>query len=169
MNYLIRVFPLLVLGIPLGAGADITGRIVRVLDGDTVEILVGDISTRVRLNGIDAPEKNQPFGQRSRQALTDIVAGKTVLALGDRRDQYGRLLATLMINGSDINAMQVYSGMAWVYRYQGNATVPAYLRYEQEAKIARRGLWALKDAIEPSFWRREQKLQRRPGSETGNH
>ncbi|EJJ2088074.1 thermonuclease family protein [Salmonella enterica] len=157
MNNALKVLPLIMLSIPVVAEADITGKIVRVLDGDTVEILAGNVATRVRLNGIDAPEKAQPFGQRSRQALTAIVSGKTVLAVGDRRDRYGRLLATLILNGRDVNAMQVYRGMAWAYRYQGNASVPAYLRFEQEAKTARRGLWAEKEAIEPSIWRRENR------------
>ena len=157
MNNALKVLPLIMLSIPVVAEADITGKIVRVLDGDTVEILAGNLATRVRLNGIDAPEKAQPFGQRSRQALTAIVSGKTVLAVGDRRDRYGRLLATLILNGRDVNAMQVYSGMAWAYRYQGNASVPAYLRFEQEAKTAKRGLWAEKEAIEPSIWRREHR------------
>ncbi|PXW50394.1 endonuclease YncB(thermonuclease family) [Grimontella sp. AG753] len=153
----LTVLPLIMLSIPVVAEADITGKIVRVLDGDTVEIVAGNVATRVRLNGIDAPEKAQPFGQRSRQALTAVVAGKTVLAVGDRRDRYGRLLATIMLNGRDVNAMQVYSGMAWAYRYQGNASVPAYLRYEQDAKTAKRGLWSEKDATEPAIWRREHR------------
>lgn len=82
MNYALTVLPLIMLSIPVVAEADITGKIVRVLDGDTVEILAGNVATRVRLNGIDAPEKAQPFGQRSRQALTAIVGGKTVVTNG---------------------------------------------------------------------------------------
>lgn len=152
MNAL-KVLPLIMLSIPVVAEADITGKIVRVLDGDTVEILAGNVATRVRLNGIDAPEKAQPFGQRSRLALTAIVGGKTVLAVGEKRDRYGRLLATLMLDGRDINATQVYSGMAWVYRYKGLATEPEYLRYERDARTARRGLWSEKEPLEPSIWR----------------
>ncbi|EHX7722180.1 thermonuclease family protein [Enterobacter kobei] len=152
MNAL-KVLPLIMLSIPVVTEADITGKIVRVLDGDTVEILAGNVATRVRLNGIDAPEKAQPFGQRSRLALTAIVGGKTVLAVGEKRDRYGRLLATLMLDGRDINATQVYSGMAWVYRYKGLATEPEYLRYERDARTARRGLWSEKEPVEPSIWR----------------
>ncbi|MEB6579971.1 thermonuclease family protein [Enterobacter quasiroggenkampii] len=157
MNYALTVLPLIILSIPVVAEADITGKIVRVLDGDTVEIVAGNVATRVRLNGIDAPEKAQPFGQRSRQALTAIVSGKTVLAVGDRRDRYGRLLATLILNGRDINATQVSSGMAWVYRYQGNATEPEYLRYERDARTARRGLWSEGEPVEPAIWRKQHR------------
>ncbi|EHJ1703264.1 TPA: thermonuclease family protein [Enterobacter roggenkampii] len=157
MNYALTVLPLIMLSIPVVAEADITGKIVRVLDGDTVEILAGNVATRVRLNGIDAPEKAQPFGQRSRQALTAIVGGKTVLAVGEKRDRYGRLLATLILDGRDINATQVYSGMAWVYRYKGLATEPEYLRYERDARTARRGLWSEKEPVEPSNWRQRHR------------
>ncbi|ADF65060.1 nuclease [Salmonella enterica subsp. enterica serovar Enteritidis] len=157
MNNALKVLPLIMLSIPVVAEADITGKIVRVLDGDTVEILAGNVATRVRLNGIDAPEKAQPFGQRSRQALTAIVGGKTVLAVGEKRDRYGRLLATLILDGRDINATQVYSGMAWVYRYKGLATEPEYLRYERDARTARRGLWSEKEPVEPSIWRQRHR------------
>lgn len=157
MNYALTVLPLIMLSIPVVAEADITGKIVRVLDGDTVEILAGNVATRVRLNGIDAPEKAQPFGQRSRQALTAIVGGKTVLAVGEKRDRYGRLLATLILDGRDINATQVYSGMAWVYRYQGHATEPEYLRYERDARTARRGLWSEGEPVEPAIWRKQHR------------
>ena len=71
------------------ASADVSGRVVRVLDGDTVEILeTGNRVTRVRLAGIDAPEKSQPFGQRSRQALSSMVAQRTVTVT---RRRYGSL------------------------------------------------------------------------------
>ena len=68
---------------PFSGQADIRGLVVRILDGDTIEILQDNGErTRVRLNGIDAPEKGQPFGQRSRQALTTLTAGKRVYGVG---------------------------------------------------------------------------------------
>lgn len=82
--------------VAFSASADISGRIVRVLDGDTVELLEpGDRLTRVRLAGIDAPEKSQPFGQRSRQELSSMVAQRPVTVTGSETDRYGRLLGTL--------------------------------------------------------------------------
>ncbi|HBB6718065.1 TPA: thermonuclease family protein [Citrobacter freundii] len=157
MKYLFVVLPLIGLNFPFCAQADINGKIVRVLDGDTVEIMADSVLTRIRLNGIDAPEKAQPFGQRSKQALSEMVAGKVVLAAGKQYDRYGRLLATLILNGRDVNAIQVHSGMAWVYRYKGNATTPEYLRYEQDARIARRGLWSEKEPVEPALWRQQNR------------
>ncbi|CSX10551.1 nuclease [Citrobacter freundii] len=135
--------------------ADVTGKVVRVLDGDTVDVLSGQRTTRVRLYGIDAPEKAQAYGQRSRQALTNMVAGKTVTAVGDERDVYGRLLATIMLDTLDINAMQVSDGMAWAYRYKGRVTIPDYLGLEQQAKAAERGLWAQPGAVAPWEWRKQ--------------
>lgn len=157
MKYVLMTTPLIMLCLPLTAQADISGKVVRVLDGDTVEIMAEGVATRVRLNGIDAPEKMQPYGQRSKQVLTEMVAGKMVLAVGDKRDRYGRLLATLMLDGRDINATQVYSGMAWVYRYQGHATEPVYLRYERDARTTLRGLWSEKEPVEPALWRQQHK------------
>ena len=78
-------------------------------------------------------------------------------AVGEKRDRYGRLLATLILDGRDINAIQVYSGMAWVYRYKGLATEPEYLRYERDARTARRGLWSEKEPVEPSIWRQRHR------------
>lgn len=85
------IISLLIVTYPVSA--DINGRIVRVLDGDTVEILgEGNQLKRVRLAGIDAPEKNQPFGQRSRQKLSSMVTQRIVTVTGEDEDRYGRLL-----------------------------------------------------------------------------
>ncbi|NPC64801.1 thermonuclease family protein, partial [Klebsiella pneumoniae] len=104
--------------------ADISGRIVRVLDGDTVEVLEpGNQLTRIRLAGIDAPEKSQPFGQRSRQELSSMVAQRHVNVTGGDKDRYGRLLGTVWLGVTDVNAEQIRKGLAWAYRYR-----PARLR-----------------------------------------
>ncbi|MFY7295282.1 thermonuclease family protein [Enterobacter cloacae complex sp. IR5457] len=138
--------------------ADIRGRVVRILDGDTLEVLQqnGEL-TRVRLNGIDAPEKAQPFGQRSRQALTEMTAGKVVHIAGNNRDRYDRLLGTVWYDSKDINAVQVLTGMAWAYRYRGKAVIPAYAGLEKTARKDRTGLWAEPAPVEPWRWRKMQK------------
>ncbi|WP_343224857.1 thermonuclease family protein [Klebsiella pneumoniae] len=97
--------------VAFSASADISGRIVRVLDGDTVEIIdPGNRLTRVRLAGIDAPEKSQPFGQRSRQELSSMVAQRLVTVTGSETDRYGRLLGTIWLGMTDVNAEQVRKG-----------------------------------------------------------
>ncbi|WP_241825902.1 thermonuclease family protein [Izhakiella australiensis] len=149
-------FPLLTLGFMLQimpVRADVRGRVVWVLDGDTVEIYNGHQRQRVRLMGIDAPEKFQPFGQRSRRALGALISGKTVTAVGKKQDYYGRLLAIIRLNGRDINARQVATGMAWAYRFHNKAQNAGYALLEQQARRKRIGLWAGKQVIEPWRWR----------------
>jgi Micrococcal nuclease (thermonuclease) homologs len=138
--------------------ADIGGRVVRILDGDTIEVLQENNElTRIRLDGIDAPEKAQPFGQRSRQALTAMIAGKVVHISGNNRDRYNRLLGTVWYDSADINAIQVIHGMAWAYQYKGKPLVPAYANLEEKARKNRAGLWAEPAPVEPWRWRKLQK------------
>lgn len=146
--------------VALFARADINGRVVRVLDGDTVDVLqASGERTRVRLAGIDAPEKAQPFGQRSRQILSARIAQQPVLITGEERDRYGRLLGTLWLRNEDINAGQVRAGMAWAYRYRGRAVTPSYAALEQRAREQREGLWADPAPVEPWRWRQNGKAE----------
>lgn len=136
------------------ASADINGRIVRVLDGDTVEILgEGNQLTRVRLAGIDAPEKNQPFGQRSRQELSSMVAQRIVNVTGEDEDRYGRLLGTVWLGTKDVNAEQIRKGLAWAYRYHGKPVRVDYATLEDEARRQASGLWSVPGQTEPWRWR----------------
>jgi len=83
-----------------------------VLDGDTIEVLHDSgTRSRVRLAGIDAPEKKQPFGQRSRQSLSELVSQKHVSITGEEYDRYGRLLGTVWSGQTDINAVQLQKVM----------------------------------------------------------
>ncbi|HDT0661724.1 TPA: thermonuclease family protein [Enterobacter cloacae subsp. dissolvens] len=140
--------------VTFSASADISGRIVRVLDGDTVEVLeTGNRLTRVRLAGIDAPEKNQPFGQRSRQELSSMVAQRHVTVSGGDTDRYGRLLGTLWLGVTDVNAEQIRKGLAWAYRYHGKPARPDYAVLEAEARRQSLGLWSEPGQTEPWRWR----------------
>ena len=133
----------------------IEGRVVNVLDGDTVQVLAqGNNTFRVRLYGIDAPEKDQPWGQQSKKYLIKTVASKTVSVTGDAHDHYGRLLGTLWLNGEDVNASMVSAGYAWAYRYKGIATVTAYAALENTARNNAIGLWQDKEPVEPFQWRK---------------
>lgn len=136
------------------ASAEINGRIVRVLDGDTVEILgEGNQLTRVRLAGIDAPEKNQPFGQHSRQELSSMVAQRIVNVTGEDEDRYGRLLGTVWLGTKDVNAEQIRKGLAWAYRYHGKPVRVDYATLEDEARRQASGLWSVPGQTEPWRWR----------------
>lgn len=136
------------------AAADIQGKVIRVLDGDTIEVLqITNQRSRIRLNGIDAPEKNQGFGQRSRQYLNDQLALKMVTITGDKTDRYGRLLGTVWLVGQDINAEQVRNGMAWAYRYHGKPVNAEYETLEKNARVQKLGLWSEPNPVEPWRWR----------------
>ncbi len=135
--------------------ADFSGRVVRVIDGDTVSVLSGDQMLRVRLNGIDAPESKQPYGQRSKQSLIQLAAQKNVMVLSSQQDRYGRYLGTLMNGNLNINAQQVEKGMAWAYRFHGKPTDVNMLALENKAHSAGIGLWSYPNPIEPWKWRRK--------------
>lgn len=117
------------------------GRVVGVSDGDTITVLVGGHEQiKVRLAEIDAPEKAQAFGQRSKQSLSDMAFGKTVRVEQRDVDRYGRVVGRVFTEGTDVNAEQVRQGMAWVYRQYARDTT--LLTIEKEAREARRGLWS---------------------------
>jgi endonuclease YncB( thermonuclease family) len=136
----------------------LVGRVVGVSDGDTITLLVdGHDQYKVRLSGIDAPEKSQPFGSRAKQRLSDLVYGKTVTALGTKRDRYRRLIAKILVNGRDANLEMVASGYSWHYKkYEGEQPAvdrTAYALAEREARMAKRGLWVDESPVAPWDYR----------------
>lgn len=139
------------------AHADFSGVVVRVLDGDTVEVLVDQKPVRVRLAQIDSPEARQSFGTRSRQALASAVFQKTVEVQTTGTDRYGRTIGTLVVNGHSVNRAMVAQGMAWAYRaFLVDKTL---LDVEATARAARLGLWADPHAVAPWEWRAEKRKQ----------
>lgn len=151
-SYPLAVF---VLSVPLSSFAEtFSGKVVRVIDGDTVQVYDGAKNSRVRLYGIDAPESKQAFGQRAKQAMIQLAANKVVIIHDHGQDVYGRMLGTIYLNNQDLNAVMVSEGMAWAYRYQGRLTVPQYGSLEQSARNAGKGLWSDPHAVEPREWRK---------------
>jgi endonuclease YncB( thermonuclease family) len=147
-----------------GMAQELTGRVVSISDGDTLTVLVNRQQVKVRLAEIDTPEKRQPFGTRSRQALADLVFGEQVRVDVIDRDRYGRTVGRVYAGGVDVNAQLVQQGAAWVYRqYAKDPERRALLlELEDEAKQAKRGLWRLPKAqqIPPWDWRRGKKTTR---------
>lgn len=130
----------------------IHGKVVGVADGDTLTILSPDhIQTRIRLFGIDAPEKSQAFGQKSKASLSDLVFGQEVDVIVETLDRYGRTVGTVIYRGSDVNLEQVRRGMAWVYRKYSRD--PNYLAAESEARTTQRGLWIDEEPRPPWVYR----------------
>lgn len=132
--------------------AQIQGKVIRVLDGDTIEVLQEQQSVRVRLLNIDAPEKKQPFGRWSTNQLKSLLAGQTVTVSYTQTDRYGRVLGRVVTaNGTEANRYMVQSGAAWVYeRYNTDNSLPALQRVAQEQK---HGLWAESHPVPPWEWR----------------
>jgi endonuclease YncB( thermonuclease family) len=143
--------------LPLTAFADttFTGQAVRVLDGDTIEVLKDSRElVRIRLANIDAPEKAQPFGQKSKQNLISLVAGKEVKIIDIGGDQYGRRIGRVMVGAEEANVEQVRAGMAWVYeRYNHDPQLPAL---EASARAQQSGLWQDKSPQAPWTFRHGQ-------------
>lgn len=140
------------------------GRVVGVSDGDTVTVLdATDIQWKIRLSGIDAPEKKQAFGNKSKEALSALVFNKQVAVEFNKRDKYGRTVGKIIVDGVDANLEQVKSGMAWFYkqyeREQSESDRTAYARAEERARAAKRGLWVEPAPIPPWYWRKQQKAE----------
>lgn len=133
-----------------------TGQVVSIADGDTLTVLVdGNRQVKVRLAEIDAPEKKQPFGTRSRQALGDLCFRKPAEIKTQTIDRYGRAVARVKCAGRDANAEQVRAGMAWVY--DQFVTDRSLYAVQAEAKAARRGLWADAAPVAPWEWRKSKR------------
>ena len=169
---------------------EITGRVVRVADGDTITILVttgttgilpvaatpdwesrhlgGSLGQRascplpasptqykIRLHGIDAPEKKQAFGNASRKFLSGLVANREVRVTYTKRDRYGRIVGIVYLDGRDVNLEMLKAGLAWHYKKYDST--PAYAQAEAEARAAKRGLWQDKSPIEPESFRKAKR------------
>lgn len=155
-----KTFILLTLLVALASqGEVITGKVVRVADGDTITVLdASKVKHKVRLAGIDAPEKAQAFGERSRDSLEELVAGRSVTVETHKTDRYGRLVGKVLLNGLDVNMEQVRRSMAWFYRdyahEQSKTDQRSYDRAESESKAYGRGLWGDKTPLPPWEFRR---------------
>lgn len=142
----------LALALSFPAYADFTGNVVSVADGDTITVLdESKIQHKVRLAEIDAPEKAQAFGSKSKQALSTLVFNKQVSVVNQGQDKYKRTIGRVYQGDVDVSAEQVKQGMAWVYRkYSKDKTL---LPLETEAKTQRLGLWADSNPTPPWEWR----------------
>ena len=140
----------------------LTGRVVRVTDGDTIVVLdSANAQHKIRLTGIDAPERKQAFGTKSKEHLSDSVAGETVVVDYSKRDRYERILGKVLLNDQDMNLEQVRAGLAWHYKKYQKDQEPAdrelYSDAEVEAREARRGLWHDPEPVSPWEYRKSKK------------
>lgn len=143
----------------LATAETLVGRVVKVVDGDTVHVLDATRERhKIRLSGIDTPERKQPFGQKAKEHLSAMVAGEQIVVEWSKRDRYKRIVGKIVHNDRDVNLAMVRDGMAWWYRkYSGEQSPPDRVLYEDaetRAREARRGLWADPDPMPPWEWRR---------------
>lgn len=118
------------------------GRVVRVKDGDTLAVLLDGKQVSVRLYGIDAPEKKQPFGQAAREYAASLVAGKDVAVDELAIDRYGRTVAMVTVGGVNLQEKMLSAGYVWVYDgYCHRPECPGWRGLQSEAQAAKKGLW----------------------------
>ena len=138
----------------LGYAEQFTGKVVGILDGDTISVLREGKAVRVRLYGIDAPEKAQAFGTRARQFTAALVFQKDVTIIIHATDRYSRIVGEVLLpDGRNLSQELVKAGMAWWYRSYA-AKDMALAQLEAEARTAKRGLWADAHPVQPWQWRK---------------
>jgi endonuclease YncB( thermonuclease family) len=140
------VFTTGLLACALAHSETLFGTVIGLADGDTVTVLDSSkVQHRIRLAGIDAPEKKQAFGSRSQQSLSELVFQKSVRIDYAKRDRYGRIVGKVLVNDVDTSLEQIKRGMAWHYKAyeqeQNGLERELYAQTERDARRARRGLW----------------------------
>lgn len=164
------LFPLLLLSLPTHADT-LTGIVVSVADGDTITVLDANREQhKIRFSGIDAPEKAQPFGQRSKENLSRLVFSKDVRVEWEKRDKYKRIVGKVWVQPADCptcpktldaGLAQLTFGLAWWYRKYAKEQSPEdagrYEFAEQEARAKRAGLWADGNPVPPWDWRKGER------------
>ena len=134
----------------------LVGNVIRVSDGDTIWVRdkLGH-RHKIRLNRIDAPESNQPFGKESTLHLQSLIGGREILVDYKTTDRYGRILGIIYLGEIDVNLQMVRDGYAWHYKHFDDT--PSYSAAESVAQASKRGIWATTAPIPPHLWRKERR------------
>ncbi len=157
MNNPFLIIAFLLLFPCLTQAATLTAQVIAITDGDTITVLTpAKQQIKVRLADIDAPElRDQPYGRKAKQVLSDKIYRKQVAVLQVSIDRYQRLVGRIFLDGRNINAEMVADGAAWVYRKYSDDT--KLLELERQAREEGRGLWGLQEdqRVAPWEWRKE--------------
>ena len=153
---------LLLVAATLASAAELRNvMIVGVTDGDTITVRDGKQNYKVRLAGIDTPEKGQPFAKRAHQNLSNLAHEKQAIVDCYKTDQYKRKVCRVWVGGNDIALAQVQAGLAWHFkRYEKEQTARervAYAQAEDEARLRKWGLWHDKEPVPPWEWRQRKR------------
>jgi len=154
------IFATLLACLTLACGAQdnpvLVGTVIKVVDGDTIDVQLSSGPIRVRLHGIDTPERGQPWGNESTAALAALVAGKDVAIEPFEQDRYERMIGIVFRGDLNVNLELVKRGHAWAYRKYMRKEDAELCILEAAARTAKRGLWAAKERpIVPWEWRRK--------------
>jgi endonuclease YncB( thermonuclease family) len=124
------------------------GTVIKIIDGDTFDLLTTEKNTiRVRMNGIDCPERKQDFYKASKDALAKYIFKKEVNLLTTGRDRNRRTIAVVYCNEKNINLAMIQDGFAW--HYKKYSTDSSFAKAEKRARIAKRGLWKMNNPVAP--------------------
>lgn len=145
----------LLLSYSLACATIFSGKVVKITDGDTIQVMLNGKAEKIRLAGIDTPEKKQPFGQAATRYNRSLSAQKIVTVRVETTDRYGRLVGEVFLpDGRSLNRELVRAGYAWWFRkYSDDQTIG---ELENEARQARRGLWIDPNPVAPWEWRKER-------------
>jgi len=160
-NRVLIAIALTVLSTASNAGS-LAGRVVGIADRDTLTLLdASNAQHKIRLSGIDSPEKGQPFGHACKKSLSDLAYGRVVAVESNKLDRYGRVIGKVLVNSQDVNLEQVRRGCGWHYKkYQNEQILDDRLSYnaaEESAKASKVGLWADNEPMPPWDWRKARR------------
>ncbi|WP_255490576.1 thermonuclease family protein [Dysgonomonas sp. 511] len=156
MRYIILLLSLCLLSSCQPQGEGLMGEVVSVADGDTMTIQTSDgRRIKVRLEGIDAPERGQDYGTKARNHLNDLCYGKRVMIDHKGEDQYGRVLGVVYLGDLNVNEEMVRVGLAWYYSYF--VTDARLDSLEQEARRKKLNIWSMDNPIPPHQFRKSKR------------
>ena len=140
----------------------LTGRVVGITDGDTLTLLDATKNQhKIRLAGIDSPEKGQAYGQHCKQRLSDLAYDRVATVESNKLDRYGRVIGKVLVDGQDVNLEQIRRGCGWHYKkYQNEQSLDDRLSYnnaEESARASKIGLWVEKEPTPPWDWRKARR------------
>ena len=140
----------------------ISGRVVGIADGDTLTLLdATNTQHKIRLAGIDSPEKSQPFGQHCKKSLSDLAYDRVATVETSKLDRYGRAIGKVWVDSQDVNLEQIRRGCGWHYKkYQNEQILDdrlSYSRAEESARAGKIGLWAEQVPTSPWDWRQARR------------
>ena len=135
-----------------------TGKVVSVTDGDTIKVMHHGKEEKIRLYGIDTPEKGQDFGQKAQDLTSSLVAGRIVEVEQKDVDRYGRVVGLVKVDGQSLNELIIQNGYAWVYRqYCKERFCSDWIRSEEAARQQKKGMWSSPVVIPPWEWRQQKR------------